>query len=113
MVSIESCSMSEFATKYLVEPLLRLPGRTICLWPAFPGMERVAERRVARLVEHRDRRAAQRCLFDPRGWDRPGDCVGDHLDPVLVLEQRSAGRDDLLDVGKEVVDPREAEAEGF
>src|SRR6476646_1828 len=86
MVSIESCSMSEFATKHLIEPLLPFPGRTICLCPVLPGMERVAERRGIRFVEHRDRRAAERRLLDGGASDRPRERVRDHLHPLVVLE---------------------------
>src|SRR2546423_14627172 len=73
MVSIESCSVSVFATELLVETLLSFPRRTICLCPLLPGFEHVSEGRRRRLPpeasEHGDGGAPERRLLDGRRDD--------------------------------------------
>src|SRR5436305_13239584 len=56
IVSIDSCSMSEFVMDHLVEPLVSFPRPTICVCPLLAGMERVAERRVGGVFQHGDGR---------------------------------------------------------
>src|SRR3954468_17698234 len=104
IVSIESCSMSEFVMEYLVEPLLPLPGRTICLCPLLAGMEHVPERRIGRFVDDRDGCAAQRRLLDAGENDGARERVGHDLYPLGRLVERAAGRDHFLDFREQVGD---------
>src|SRR6185437_14379351 len=80
MVSIESCSMSVFATELLVETLLSFSGRTICLCPLLPWPEHLAEGCRGYLVttsfQGGNRGAAQRCLSHARERDRARQRVG-------------------------------------
>src|SRR5581483_3339772 len=117
MVSIESCSISVFATELLVETLLSFSRRTICLCPLRSWFEHVAEGRRSRLaarpLERGDRRAAQGGLGDARERDGAGEGVRHDLHPVAVLLEGSARGDDLLDLRQELGNRREAEADAL
>src|SRR5436305_9499444 len=103
MVSIDSCSMSVFATKLLVETLLRFSRRTICLCPLLPRFEHLADLRLRGLaavpLDGRNRCAAERRLLDTRDRDRARHRVREDLRPALAFQQSAAARHDLLDLG--------------
>src|SRR5437764_3212058 len=117
MVLIESCSMSVFATELLVETLLSFSRRTICLCPLFPWVEHLAQGRIGRLVttsfQGGNRGASERCLLHARERDRPCEGVGHDLYPALVLQEGGAGGDDLLDLGHQLGNGREPEADAL
>src|SRR5207247_821103 len=84
---------------------------------ALAGLDHPAERRRRRRLpeplEHDDGSAAERGLLDAGCRDGPAECVRHDLNPIGVLEERAARRDDLVDARHQGGDLGEAEGDAL